>query len=128
MIDFNVMPCKYWSDQTKISLLQRRILVYSIQYYKLSESVISDKEYDSISRQLLQLQSTALKEDREGSQYWYVFNDFDANTGFDLYDRLTKKDQDYLLKIASFVLSNYKGKGASKSGIKRFSKSKIRRK
>jgi len=125
MIDFDVMPCKYWSDQTKISLLQRRILVYSIQYYKLSETVISDKEYDSISRQLLQLQKTASKEDREDSQYWYVFNDFDANTGFDLYDRLTEKDQDYLTKIAILVLSNYQEKGVSQSGIKRANKSKV---
>ena len=125
MVDFNVMPCKYWSDQTKISLLQRRILVYSIQYYKLSETVISDKEYDSISRQLLQLQKTASKEDREGSQYWYVFNNFDANTGFDLYDRLTERDQNYLMRIASLVLSSYQEKGVSQSGIKRTNKSKI---
>ena len=125
MIDFDVMPCKYWSDQTKISLLQRRILVYSIQYYKLSETVIPDKEYDSISRQLLQLQKTASKEDKEGSQYWYVFNDFDANTGFDLYDRLSKKDQNYLMRIAAIVLSSYQEKGANQSGIKRTNKSKI---
>lgn len=125
MIDFDVMPCKYWSDKTKISLLQRRILVYSIQYYKLSETVISDKEYDSISRQLLQLQKTASKEDREGSQYWYVFNDFDANTGFDLYDRLSKKDQNYLMRIAAIILSSYQEKGANQSGIKRTNKSKI---
>lgn len=125
MVDFNIMPCKYWSDQTKISLLQRRILVYSIQYYKLSETVISDKEYDSVSRQLLQLQKTALKADREGSQYWYVFNNFDANTGFDLYDRLTEKDKTYLMRIASLVLSSYQEKGASQSGIKRVNKSKI---
>ena len=127
MIDFDVMPCKYWSDQTKISFLQRRILVYSIQYYKLSETVISDKEYDSISRQLLQLQKIASKEDREGSQYWYVFNDFDANTGFDLYDRLTEEDQDYLTKIAAFVLSSYQRKGVRKSGTKRTNKSKVRK-
>lgn len=125
MIDFNVMSCKYWSDQTKISLLQRRILVYSIQYYKMSETVISDKEYDSISRQLLQLQKTASKADREGSQYWYVFNNFDANTGFDLYDRLTEKDQNYLMRIASLVLSSYQEKGASQSGIKRVNESKV---
>ena len=124
MVDFDVMPCKYWSDKTKISLLQRRILVYSIQYYRLSETVISDKEYDSISRQLLQLQKTASKEDREDSQYWYVFNDFDANTGFDLYDRLTTNDQIYLTKIAALVLSNYQ-KGASQNGIKRTKKSKV---
>lgn len=125
MVDFNVMPCKYWSDQTKISLLQRRILVYSIQYYKMSETVISDKEYDSISRQLLQLQKTATKADREGSQYWYVFNNFDANTGFDLYDRLTERDQNYLMRIASLVLSSYQEKGASQSGIKRVNESKV---
>lgn len=125
MVDFNVMPCKYWSDQAKISLLQRRILIYSIQYYKMSETVISDKEYDSISRQLLQLQKTASKADREGSQYWYVFNNFDANTGFDLYDRLTERDQNYLMRIASLVLSSYQEKGASQSGIKRVNESKV---
>ena len=54
-----------------------------------------------------------------------MFNDFDANTGFDLYDRLTEKDQDYLTKIAILVLSSYQEKGVSQSGIKRANKSKV---
>ena len=118
MIDLDVMPCKYWSMTTKLSYLQRRILVYSIQYYKLSDTCISDKEYDSISKQLLQLTKVATAKEKRASQYWYVFNDFDGNTGFDLYDRLTKTDQEYLLQIAMFVLTKYQ-EGASKSGIKR---------
>ena len=48
MIDFSKMPCIYWSDSTKISYLQRRIIVYSIMYYEQNESCVPDKYYDSI--------------------------------------------------------------------------------
>ena len=102
-IDFNKMPCKYWDNTTKISYLQRRIIVYSIMYYELSESCITDMEYDAISRQLVHLQSSVDEAEFEQSQYYYAMYDFDGSTGFDIPDRLTKQDREYLTRIAHMV-------------------------
>lgn len=102
-IDFNQMPCKYWDDVTKISCLQRRIIVYSIMYYELSESCITDAEYDAISKQLVHLQSSVDRAEFEKSQYYYAMYDFDGSTGFDIPSRLTKRDREYLTKIAHMV-------------------------
>ena len=52
MIDFDQMPFVYWNEPTKISYLQRQVIVHSLIYYELNESVISDKEFDDLSRQL----------------------------------------------------------------------------
>ena len=108
MIDFSKMPCVYWSDVTKISYLQRRIIVYSIMYYENDESCISDGEYDSISRQLMDLKKKASKEDWEKSTYYYAMHDFDGSTGFDIPSRLTKKDRKYLTRLANTIHKQWK--------------------
>lgn len=106
-VDFDRMPSIYWSDSTKISYLQRRVIVYSIMYYELNESIVSDTEYDKISKQLVNLQN-AHKEVLRDTQYFYCMYDFDGSTGFDLFNRLTKKDKDYLLNVAMFILRLWK--------------------
>ena len=103
MIDFSKMPCAYWSNTTKISYLQRRIIVYSIMYYEHNESCVPDSEYDSISRQLVKLQKQATKEEFEKSTYYYAMHDFDGSTGFDIPSRLTNEDQKYLTKLANII-------------------------
>ena len=108
MIDFSKMPCIYWSDATKISYLQRRIIIYSIMYYENDESCISDGEYDSISRQLMDLKKKASKEDWEKSTYYYAMHDFDGSTGFDIPSRLTKKDRKYLTRLANTIHKQWK--------------------
>lgn len=108
MIDFSGMPCAYWSDITKISYLQRRIIVYSIMYYENNESCVSDKYYDDISHQLVELQRTANKKDWEQSTYYYAMYDFDGSTGFDIPSRLTKNDREYLGNIAAHVYARWK--------------------
>lgn len=108
MIDFDKCPCVYWSNTTKISYLQRRIIVYSIMYYEQDESCISDKEYDSISYQLVELQKKATKEEFEKSQYYYAMHDFDGSTGFDIPSRLTEKDRKYLTHIALAIHEKWK--------------------
>lgn len=108
MIDFSKMPCIYWSNTTKISYLQRRIIIYSIMYYELDESCVSDKEYDSISHQLVELQKCASKEEFENSTYYYAMHDFDGSTGFDIPSRLTKKDQEYLTHLAYIIHERWK--------------------
>ena len=90
------MPYAYWSDITKVSYLQRRIIVYSIMYYENNESCVSDKYYDSISNQLVELQSKISKDDWKQSTYFYAMYDFDGSTGFDIPSRLNKHDKEYL--------------------------------
>ena len=91
----------------KMSLLQRRIIVHSILYYDCNESVISDKQYDALSRQLVAMMEQNPAE-VEKTQYCYCMYDFDGSTGFDLRDRLTQEDNEYLTNIALSVLHSYK--------------------
>lgn len=107
-IDFNHMPCIYWSNITKASYLQRQILVHSILYYRMSENIILDSQFDAIGKQLVQLREQMDEQEYSKTQYYYCFEDFDASTGFYLYDRLTKRDQRYLTQIATHVLRLYK--------------------
>lgn len=107
-INFDCMPCKYWDDHVKISYLQRRIIVYSIMYYEMNESCISDKQYDAISYQLVHLQSSVPEAEWKKSTYYYAMYDFDGSTGFDIPSRLTKKDRAYLENIARYVYKQWK--------------------
>lgn len=110
MVDFNNAPCIYWSNSTKISYLQRRIIVWSIMYYELNESCVSDQVYDSVSHQLVELQRKANKEEFEKSTYYYAMHDFDGSTGFDIPSRLNKRDKDYLTSIANLIYKQWKNK------------------
>ena len=107
-INFDCMPCKYWDDHVKISYLQRRIIVCSIMYYEMNESCISDKQYDDISHQLVQLQSSVSEAEWKKSTYYYAMYDFDGSTGFDIPSRLTKKDRAHLGNIARHVYKLWK--------------------
>lgn len=98
----------YWSNKIKISTLQRWIIVHSIIYYELNSSLVDDFVFDQNARQLVAMQK-AYKDEAKESQYWYMFYDFDASTGFHLYDRLDKHDKEYLSKIARHVLWVAKG-------------------
>ena len=110
MIDFSNVPCIYWSNSTKISYLQRRIIIYSIMYYEYNESCVSDAYYDSISYQLVELQKSSSLEEFKKSTYYYAMHDFDGSTGFDIPSRLTKEDHEYLTHLAGIVYRHWKGK------------------
>jgi len=90
-----------WSDLTKINYLQRKIILLSICYYELNKSKVSDKEYDELSKQLVEMQSKC--KCIEDSQYYYIFYDFDGSTGFDLRDRLNESDKQYLTHLAMLM-------------------------
>lgn len=108
VINFDKAPAIYWSNKLKCDYLQRQILVHSILYYQMNESVISDKQYDKLCKQLIRL-SKKTKNYNE-TQYYNAFKDFTGETGFYLYDRLSNKCKTYLNMIASIVLWNYKGR------------------
>lgn len=107
-LNLDVLPVKYWDMTTIISWLQRRIIVYSIMYYEMSESCITDKSFDELSHQLVELMNSNPQEVLEQTTYWYAMYDFDGSTGFDIPDRLTKSDREYLTTIASHVQKQYR--------------------
>ena len=74
----------------------------------LKISVISDIQFDTISRQLVALMQSSTEEECEASTYWYCMSTFDASTGFYLYSRLNSRDKQYLRGIASWVLDSYR--------------------
>lgn len=102
----------YWSNKLKISALQRWIIVESIIYYLFDETLVDDFTFDKNARQLVDMQNT-YKDEAKESDYWYVFYDFDASTGFHLCDRLNKHDKEYLMKIAAHALRVCKGGGSN---------------
>ena len=110
--DFNKASCTYWSDVTKASYLQRQIIVHSIIYYQMSENVILDSQFDAIGKQLVLLRKRMGESEYCKTQYYYCFKEFDASTGFYLWDALNDGDKKYLKLIAGFVLKTYKRGGA----------------
>lgn len=93
-----------WNKITRINFLQRKIIINAILYYELNASPLSDKEYDELSRQLVEMQKDIDIE--HDTQYGYIMYDFDGTTGFDLYHRLNEHDQKYLMSIARMA-TNY---------------------
>lgn len=103
-LNLDVLPIKYWSKETIISYIQRRIIIHSIIYYELNKSIITDKDYDKLSQQLIELMKATPKGICKKSQYWYCMHDFDGNTGFDIPNRLNENDKNYLTMIALNIL------------------------
>ena len=106
MVNFDRMPCIYWSDATKVGYLQRYIIIHSIIYYELNGSVISDKEFDSVAQQLVKMQKQIGRRKLKDTMYYYCMYDFDGSTGFYLFDRLIPFDKQYLMQIAQNVFRN----------------------
>ena len=97
-----------WDLKTRINHLQRKIILNSIVYYLFDESPLSDRTYDGLCRQLVEMHEEY--GDISDTEYGYVMYDFDGTTGFDLYYRLTEEDREYflkILKIACCGLSKY---------------------
>ena len=89
-----------WDKKTCIDFLQRKIIINAIAYYELDSNLMTDHEYDELSRQLVLLQKDF---DINSTQYGYIMYDFDGTTGFDLYHRLNDSDRSYLYGIATRV-------------------------
>lgn len=91
-----------WDLRTRIEFLQRKIILNSIAYYEYNTNFLSDKYYDSISRQLVDL--CRQYGDISDTQYGYAMNDFDGNTGFDIVYRLTEADRSYLTRMVKHAI------------------------
>ena len=99
----------YWSQVLKITHLQRRIIIYSIMYYVLDESIVSDAHYEEISKQLLGLMKQASTEELKETEFYYCMFDYDGSTGCHLYGRLIPEDREKMLRYAQYTLAWSKG-------------------
>lgn len=98
---------KDFSPIEKIDYAARYIIIHSIIYYELHESVISDSKFDKKSAILVKLMKKYPKTTKK-SPYYKAIHDFDGTTGFHLYYRLTKEEQKHHMMIARHVLYLYK--------------------
>lgn len=83
-----------FTDQEKIELLERSILVNSYAYYELNQNILSDYKYDMNTRQLLELKESNPAVFKK-SRYHRYFNNFESGTGFDLAGRIKKNKKLY---------------------------------
>lgn len=102
-LDFSKAPACYLTDIEKVSALQRRIIVYSIMYYGMNESCISDANYDELAYLVVKMQNEMPDEQLKQTTYYYAMYDFDGSTGYHLKSRLNKHDRFYLGGIAATV-------------------------
>lgn len=92
----------YWTIREKMDLLSRWIIVHSIIYYELNCTVVEDAKFDSNSKQLVSMIKLN-PEDFSNSRWYYVMNTFDGTTGFDLFNKLCKRDKKRMLNEAEWV-------------------------
>ena len=97
-----------WDMVTKIEWLERAIIIYSIWYYDLGDSMISDQQNDTESIQLYYY-IKKYPQDFEKTKYAYAFKDFDASTGFHLKSALNEDDREYIAHIANFIYAKAHG-------------------
>lgn len=89
------------STQELINFLQRFIIVHSYIYYALDSNVISDKEYDSKSKVLVELKNL-YPDEWVNSEYYEQFgDDYTGATGFTLYDDLNDHQKAIIRSIAN---------------------------
>lgn len=97
-----------WDIATKMEWLERAIIMYSIWYYDLGDSMVSDQQNDTESIQLYYMIKENPKEFNQ-TKYAYAFKDFDASTGFHLRSALNEKDREYIIHIANFIYAKAHG-------------------
>lgn len=117
-IPFNTMPSKLWDDVEKVSYLQRRVLVYSMAYYNQDTNIVSDMEYDGVSRQLAKMQANLSPKEFQRTRYGYAFEGFDGSTAFDIPSKLSVEDYEYLYRITMHVINMRQLEGKKRKGRK----------
>lgn len=96
--DFKTRP--YLTTVSRISFLQRVVIIHSILYYEYNNSIKTDVWFDTVCKQLVDEMFNATDKQNEQSQYYYCMYDFDGTTGYDIYSRLSKEDREYLTLLA----------------------------
>ena len=88
------------TTQERIDFLQRYIIVHSYIYYELDSNVISDREYDTKSKELVKYKND-YPDLWKSSEYYKQFGeDYDGSTGFTLYHELSDRQKTIIRSIA----------------------------
>lgn len=94
------------SLQDYINWLQRFIIVHSYIYYELNNNVISDKEYDDKSKELVKYKND-YPNLWSNSEYFEQFgDDYTGATGFTLYHDLNEHQKQIIQSIAYSIVKN----------------------
>ena len=94
------MKFKDLSPQDKVDFAARYIIVHSIIYYEMNESVISDKKFDKKAAVLVKL-IKKYPEEVKNSEYYRAIYDFDGS------------QRKYLKQIARNVIRLYRQGGVT---------------
>lgn len=89
------------TTRDRIDWLQRFIILHSYLYYELDDNVISDREYDKKSKELVELKNKH-PELWKNSEYYKQFGDeYDGTTGFTLFHDLDVRQKGIIMSIAN---------------------------
>ena len=92
------------STQEHIDWLQRYIIVHSYIYYEIGDSVISDREYDIKSKELVKYKDE-YPELWKSSMYYKQFgDDYNGATGFTLYHDLDDRQKEIIHSIVRTII------------------------
>lgn len=97
----------YLTNKEKIELLEKWIIIHSILYYMLGESLVTDKQYDDNCYQLVDM-IHKFPNAFKNSRYYYAYHDFDGSTGYHLFGRLNREDNKRLYSDADDFLKYIK--------------------
>lgn len=100
--NYDIFKGKDLEIADKIQKRRLQILVHSCIYYHMNKNIVSDKQYDTWSRELVKLQNENPK--ISGKVCWAEsFKGFDGSTGFDLpiTDPWVMQKANYILQIAN---------------------------
>lgn len=92
-----------WDDVTRISHMQRKILMCSVAYYEFDESPVDDFTYDRWAHELARMMQQC--KDVDKTRYYYAFYDYEGSTGYHLYSRLTDEDKYLITRSVSIGLN-----------------------
>lgn len=90
--------------QEYIDFLQRYIIVHSYIYYELDRNIISDKQYDAKSKELVKYKNEYPELWKTSMYYKQFGEDYNGATGFTLYHDLDKNQQKVIRSIAFNIL------------------------
>ena len=89
------------TTQEYIDFLQRFIIIHSYIYYELDNNVISDKEYDAKSKELVKYKNEYPDLWKNSMYYEQFGDDYNGATGFTLYHSLNDHQKKIILSIVT---------------------------
>lgn len=95
----------------RISNLEGKIWCWAIIYYRLGDSIVTDKQYDLTSKELQRL-SQEHPEEFAASKHYDVFKEFSWVSGYDLplYDVDMTNTAEFVLAVSKLGMEGYKDK------------------